>query len=83
MRDCENPMMQEALPAYRAEIEGNDDLQDRLDRALTDPGSAFERAVLGPLAKLDAQECAAGQISGQTPWGTCTNGVWTPKKGTG
>lgn len=35
------------------------------------------------LAKLDAQECAAGQISGQTPWGTCTNGVWTPKKGTG
>ena len=35
------------------------------------------------LAKLDAQECAAGQISGQTPWGTCANGVWTPKKGTG
>ena len=34
-------------------------------------------------AKLDAQECAADQISGQTPWGTCTNGVWTPKKGTG
>ena len=35
------------------------------------------------LAKLDAQECAEGNISGQTPWGTCTNKVWTPKKGTG
>ena len=35
------------------------------------------------LAKLDAQECAAGAISGTTPWGTCTNGVWTPKPGTG
>jgi hypothetical protein len=35
------------------------------------------------LAKLDAQECAEGNISGSTPWGTCTNQVWTPKKGTG
>ena len=35
------------------------------------------------LAKLDAQECVEGKISGQTPWGTCTNGVWTPSKGTG
>ena len=35
------------------------------------------------LAQLDAQECAAGAISGATPWGTCTNDVWTPKPGTG
>ncbi|MFM1965350.1 MAG: hypothetical protein RL134_1075, partial [Actinomycetota bacterium] len=35
------------------------------------------------LAKLDAQECAEGNISGKTPWGTCTNRVWTPAKGTG
>lgn len=35
------------------------------------------------LAKLDAQECVEGKISGQTPWGTCTNGTWTPKPGSG
>jgi WD40 repeat protein len=47
-------LLAQALPAYRAEIEANVDLQERLDRALVDPGTAFERAVLGPLAKLDA-----------------------------
>lgn len=30
------------------------------------------------LARLDAEECARGDVSGRTPWGTCTNGVWTP-----
>jgi hypothetical protein len=41
------------------------------------------QGIPASLARLDAQECADGQISGKTPWGTCTNGVWTPAKGTG
>jgi len=40
------------------------------------------KGVPASLARLDAQECAMGQIAGQTAWGTCNYGVWTPKPGT-
>ena len=51
--------------------------------ALSQQAATDAKDVPPTLAKLDAQECAEGNISGQTPWGTCTNKVWTPKKGTG
>jgi hypothetical protein len=50
---------------------------------VTQQAATDAKDVPPTLAKLDAQECAEGNISGQTPWGTCTNRVWTPKKGTG
>lgn len=46
--------LRERLPGYREQVEARPDLQERLDRALEDPGSAFEAAVLNPLAALPA-----------------------------
>ncbi|MBK6854944.1 MAG: TIR domain-containing protein [Burkholderiales bacterium] len=42
------------VPGYQELIDADPDLQERLDRALTDPGSALEGAVLAPLARLSA-----------------------------
>ena len=47
-----------ALPAYKAAIDAEPALQEQFERALTDPGSAVERAVLAPLAGLPAPEAA-------------------------
>ena len=44
----------EALPAFKQLIEAEPSLQAALDRAGEDAASAFERAVIGPLAKLPA-----------------------------
>jgi len=41
----------QALPAYRWAIEASLDLQKRLDEAASDPASALEACVLGPLSK--------------------------------
>ncbi|MBL8446097.1 MAG: DUF4062 domain-containing protein, partial [Zoogloeaceae bacterium] len=43
-----------ALPGYREAVEARPELQERLDKALEDPGSAFEGALLNPLATLPA-----------------------------
>jgi WD40 repeat protein len=40
------------IPGYKAAVDADQALQERLDRALIDPGSAFEGAILGPLAHL-------------------------------
>ena len=50
--------------------------------ALSQQAATDAKGVPPTLAKLDAQECAEGKISGQTLWGTCANGAWTPQKGT-
>ncbi len=42
------------VPGYRELIDADPALQERLDRALADPGSAFEGAVLAPLSRLSA-----------------------------
>jgi WD40 repeat protein len=42
------------VPGYRAMVDADPALQERLDRAFTDPGSALEGAVLAPLARLPA-----------------------------
>ena len=42
------------LPGYKALVDADAALQQRLDGALTDPGSALEGAVLAPLARLPA-----------------------------
>ena len=42
------------LPGYRELIEADSALQECLDCALTDPGSALEGAVLAPLSRLPA-----------------------------
>lgn len=44
------------LPAYRQMVEVDPALQELLDRAMADPGSALEGAVLGPLARLPAPD---------------------------
>ena len=41
-----------ALPDYRQRVEQNSALQDLLDRAPQDPGTALEAAILAPLAGL-------------------------------
>ncbi|MDM0054009.1 DUF4062 domain-containing protein [Variovorax sp. J22R115] len=41
-----------SIPGYRDLIEADTALQERLDRALTDPGSAFEGSILAPLSRL-------------------------------
>ncbi len=46
--------LRDSLPAYREAVEARPELQERLDRALEDPGSAFEAALLNPLATLSA-----------------------------
>lgn len=43
-----------SLPSYRALVDAEPNLQEHLDRAATDPGSALEGAVLSPLARLPA-----------------------------
>jgi WD40 repeat protein len=43
-----------AIPAYAESINLDQDLQQALDRAHEDAASAFERAVLGPLGRLEA-----------------------------
>ena len=42
------------VPGYKELIDADSALQERLDRALGDPGSALEGAVLAPLAQLIA-----------------------------
>ncbi len=46
--------LRDSLPAYREAVEARPELQERLDKALEDPGSAFEAALLNPLATLAA-----------------------------
>ncbi|MEP6879400.1 MAG: WD40 repeat domain-containing protein, partial [Nitrosospira sp.] len=43
-----------SIPGFREAVEADITLQERLDRALTDPASAFEAAILTPLWKLEA-----------------------------
>ena len=43
-----------SVPGYREAIDADTDLQERLDNALADPGSAFEAAILTPLSRLAA-----------------------------
>jgi WD40 repeat protein len=40
------------VPGYKQLVDADPALQERLDRALTDPGSALEGAVLAPLTRL-------------------------------
>ena len=42
------------VPGYKELVDADPALQERLDRALTDPGSALEGAILAPLARLPA-----------------------------
>ena len=42
------------VPGYKELVDADPALQERLDRALADPGSALEGSVLAPLARLPA-----------------------------
>jgi len=44
--------LRDRLPGYREQVEAQQELQERLDKAVEDPGSAFEAAILNPLATL-------------------------------
>ncbi|KAI5912223.1 DUF4062 domain-containing protein [Thauera sp. 2A1] len=46
--------LQDRLPGYREQVEAQPELQERLEKAMEDPGSAFEAAILNPLAALPA-----------------------------